>query len=131
MRPLEKLPTIRAKLGSTIVFAVGMTIVLVYFLLGFALRNAFREADLGRLARVAARAAASDLSDIPDGVTVVHLREGTFTWYGPEATPPPTFHDGRVHIGVAGGMIVTRPGRLSWFQLRPTRTGTEAAPAVW
>jgi signal transduction histidine kinase len=117
MRPLEKLPTIRAKLGSTIVFAVGMTIVLVYFLLGFALRNAFREADLGRLARVAARAAASDLRDIPDGVTVVRLREGTFTWYGPEATPPPTFHDG-VHIGVAGGIEyaavpVQQPGQPS------------------
>jgi signal transduction histidine kinase len=118
MRPLEKLPTIRAKLGSTIVFAVGMTIVLVYFLLGFALRSAFREADLGRLARVAARAAASDLRDIPNGVTVVLLREDTFTWYGPEGRPPPTFQDGRVHIGVAGGIEyaavpVQQPGQPS------------------
>src|SRR5437867_2683485 len=104
MRPLDKLPTIRAKLGSTIVFAVGMTIVLVYFLLGFALRSAFREADLGRLARVATRAAASDLRDIPNGVTVVLLRDGSFTWYGPEGTPPPTFQDGRVHLGVAEGI---------------------------
>jgi signal transduction histidine kinase len=116
MRPLEKLPTIRAKLGSTIVFAVGMTIVLVYFLLGFALRNAFREADLGRLARVAAHAAASDLRDIPSGVTVVLLRDGSFTWYGPVGTPPPAFQDDRVHIGVAGGIEyaavpVVQPGQ--------------------
>ncbi len=104
MRPLDKLPTIRAKLGSTIVFAVGMTIVLVYFLLGFALRSAFREADLGRLARVATRAAASDLRDIPNGVTVVLLRDGAFTWYGPQGRPPPMFQDGRVHLGVAGGI---------------------------
>ena len=31
---LQRLPTIRAKLGSVIVFAVGMTILLVYLLLG-------------------------------------------------------------------------------------------------
>ena len=34
MRLLQKLPTIRAKLGSVIVFAVGMTILLVYLILG-------------------------------------------------------------------------------------------------
>ena len=34
MRLLQKLPSIRAKLGSVIVFAVGMTIVLVYLILG-------------------------------------------------------------------------------------------------
>ena len=33
-RPLERLPTIRAKLGFVIVFAVGMTVVLVYLLFG-------------------------------------------------------------------------------------------------
>jgi signal transduction histidine kinase len=104
MRPLERLPTIRAKLGSTIVFAVAMTIVLVYFLLGFALRNAFREADLGRLARVAERAADSKLRDIPKGVTVALLRDGAFAWYGPRATAPPVFADERVHIGVSNGI---------------------------
>ncbi len=35
MTILQRLPTIRAKLGSVIVFAVGMTIALVYLLLGF------------------------------------------------------------------------------------------------
>lgn len=38
MRPLDKLPTIRAKLGSTIVFAVGMTLLFVYVILGFGFR---------------------------------------------------------------------------------------------
>jgi len=32
---LQRLPTIRAKLGSVIVFAVGMTILLAYLILGF------------------------------------------------------------------------------------------------
>ncbi len=33
-RPLERLPTIRAKLGSTIIFAVGMTVILIFLILG-------------------------------------------------------------------------------------------------
>jgi signal transduction histidine kinase len=40
MRPLDRLPSIRAKLAVVIVFAVGMTVVLVYLLLGFALARA-------------------------------------------------------------------------------------------
>ena len=35
MRPLDGLPSIRAKLGSTIVFAVAITILLVYLILRF------------------------------------------------------------------------------------------------
>ena len=60
MRPFEKLPTIRAKLGSVIVFAVGLTVALVYFLLGFALRNSFRDADLVELLRLAQTQSRSD-----------------------------------------------------------------------
>jgi signal transduction histidine kinase len=33
-RPLDRLPTIRVKLGSVIVFAVGMTVLLVYIVIG-------------------------------------------------------------------------------------------------
>ena len=67
-RPLEKLPTIRGKLGSTIVVAVGITIVISYALIGFALRNSPRDSEAidalalarqvasGEVARPAARA---------------------------------------------------------------------------
>ena len=34
MTLLQRLPTIRSKLGSVIVFAVGMTLLLVYLILG-------------------------------------------------------------------------------------------------
>jgi signal transduction histidine kinase len=34
LRPLDRLPSIRAKLGSVIVFAVGVTVLLVYVVLG-------------------------------------------------------------------------------------------------
>ena len=37
--PLRLLPTIRAKLGSTIVIAVVATLALVYLLLSFSLRK--------------------------------------------------------------------------------------------
>ena len=77
-RPLQKLPSIRLKLGSTIVFAVGLTLALVYVFLGFALQNASRDADYVRLVRVADRAAASSTPSIPPGVTVLLYRDGSF-----------------------------------------------------
>ena len=51
--PLRLLPTIRAKLGSTIVIAVVATLALVYLLLSFSLRNDFREAELVDLLEIA------------------------------------------------------------------------------
>ncbi|HEU5002754.1 MAG TPA: ATP-binding protein [Actinomycetota bacterium] len=42
-RPLDRLPTIRAKLGSITVFAVAVTVVTLYLLVGFALRDSERE----------------------------------------------------------------------------------------
>ena len=41
VHPLQNLPSIRAKLGSTIIFAVGVTLLLVYVILG-----AFRVIDI-------------------------------------------------------------------------------------
>ncbi len=130
MRPLERLPTIRAKLGSTIVFAVGMTVVLVYFFLGFALRNAVRSADLGELVQIADRAAAFELGEAPKGVTILLLRGGRFTTPGPRGEAPPMFDDGRVHVGTAGNVVyaavpVRRPG-----QPRETIYAIREAPGV-
>ena len=39
MRPLDRLPSIRAKLGSVIVFAVAVTILILYIAMGFSLRR--------------------------------------------------------------------------------------------
>ena len=39
MRPLDRLPSIRAKLGAVIVFAVAVTIGIMYLTVGFALRQ--------------------------------------------------------------------------------------------
>src|SRR2546423_4792 len=73
MRPLDRLPSIRAKLGLVIVFAVGMTVVLVYLLLGYALRNSTHDTERLQLLETAKRAAASSLHRVPDDVTVLFL----------------------------------------------------------
>ena len=52
-RPLENLPTIRAKLGSTIIFAVGMTVLLIFLMLGYALRGSAHDSDRLRLLAMA------------------------------------------------------------------------------
>ena len=67
-RPLERLPTIRAKLGSTIIFAVGMTVILIFLILGYALRKSSQDTDRLTLLRVARRAAAGTLPSPPGGI---------------------------------------------------------------
>jgi signal transduction histidine kinase len=62
IHPLEGLPTIRAKLGSTIIFAVGVTLVLVYVILGFAFRVFEVRDSLWQLALAGAVAAALALA---------------------------------------------------------------------
>jgi signal transduction histidine kinase len=114
MRPLEKLPTIRSKLGSVIVFAVGLTVVLVYFLLGFALRNSFRDADLVDLLRVAqGRSSTTSAAPVPEDTSLARLQSDAFAWSGPKLAEPPRFAGG-VHVGVADGIE---------FAAVPLRTG--------
>jgi signal transduction histidine kinase len=117
-RPLDRLPSIRAKLGLVIVFAVGMTIVLVYLLLGYALRNSTNENEKLRLYDIAKRAAESKLRQTPDGVTLLFLARNTGRFYWGHADPaPPRFLDAEVHLGTANGadyaaVPVTKQGRL-------------------
>jgi len=103
VRPLEKLPTIRVKLGSVIVFAVGLTVVLVYFLLALALRNSFRDADLVELLRIAQAESAASETSAPEGTSIARLEDGVLVWSGPELAEPPPFPGG-VHVGVQNGI---------------------------
>ena len=59
-RPLERLPTIRGKLGATIVVAVGITIVISYALIGFALRNSPKDSEAIDARSLARRIASGD-----------------------------------------------------------------------
>ncbi|HYF11589.1 MAG TPA: hypothetical protein VEC09_04745, partial [Actinomycetota bacterium] len=94
-RPLEKLPTIRAKLGSVIVLAVVLTIAGLEVVLALALRNSFRDADLVDLLRIAQARSVTVGSPVA-GTSLATLREGSFGWVGEELTEPPRF-EGGVH----------------------------------
>jgi len=104
LRPLERLTSIRAKLGSTIVFAVAVTILLVYLLFGYALRESSSDTQLVKLMATANRAASGRLREPPKGIDILYLdANGSF---GPEAPEvlPPRFVDGRAHWGVANAL---------------------------
>ncbi len=99
MRPLDRLPTIRAKLGSTIVFAVGITVVLIFLMLGYALRDTSQNADRLQLLSAARRYAAGSLGRVPEHVTVLTVGvDGTIS-SGTTPAPLPRFRDGLVHVG--------------------------------
>jgi signal transduction histidine kinase len=106
-RPLERLPTIRAKLGSTIVIAVAVTIVLSYFLIGFALRNSPRDTEAVDALRTARQAVVGRLPQIPAGTMIVRrTADGTLTVEGAElGVLPPVFDDGAPHWGVVGANV--------------------------
>jgi signal transduction histidine kinase len=106
-RPLERLPTIRAKLGSTIVVAVGVTIVLSYFLIGFALRNSPRDTEAVMALKAARQAVLGRLQPIPEGTMVVRRSaDGSVTIEGSNLQVlPPTFDDGAPHWGVVGANV--------------------------
>jgi signal transduction histidine kinase len=105
-QPLEKLPTIRAKLGSTIVFAVVVTILLSYVLIAFQLRNSPRASEAIDTLSLARKAAAGRLTSIPDNLTVVtRAPDGSRTVRGANIDVlPPVFTDGLPHWGVVGGV---------------------------
>jgi signal transduction histidine kinase len=104
-RPLEKLPTIRAKLGSTIIFAVGMTVLLIFLMLGYALRETSHDSNRLHLLSVARRAAAGAIdSPLPSDISVLSvLPDGTVTGGVPPANLP-RFTDTMVHIGISGSL---------------------------
>jgi signal transduction histidine kinase len=103
MTLLQRLPTIRAKLGSVIVFAVVLTVALVYFLLALALGTSLRNADLVELLQLAQQRSRS-AAVVHDGETsFLSVEAGRETWLGPRLADPPRF-EGGVHVGVAGGV---------------------------
>ena len=70
-RPLERLPTIRGKLGATIVVAVAITILISYALIGFALRNSPRDSEAIDALGLARSIASGEVAYLPPDTTVV------------------------------------------------------------
>ena len=66
MRPLERFRSIRAKLGSVIVFAVALTLLVSYLVIGFALRNSPSDSEaIDALATRAVGGERASSADIP------------------------------------------------------------------
>jgi signal transduction histidine kinase len=127
-RPFERLPTIRAKLGSTIVVAVAVTIVLSYFLIGFALRNSPRDTEAVDALRTARQAVVGRLPEIPAGTMIVRrTADGAVTIEGTNLDVlPPVFEDGAPHWGVVGANVyasIPHPdgGTLTVVEHSPSR----------
>jgi signal transduction histidine kinase len=99
MRPLDKLPTIRAKLGSVIVFAVAMTLLLVFLMLGYALRESSQDSRRLHLVWVARTFAAQGSVNPGDGVTVVVTTSTGRVVLGEAPAELPLNTDGQVHVG--------------------------------
>jgi signal transduction histidine kinase len=70
-RPLDKLTSIRAKLGSTVVIAVALALAISYVLIGFALRNSPRDSEAIDALSLARKAATGRLDSVPSGTMVV------------------------------------------------------------
>ena len=109
MRPLEKLPTIRAKLGSVIVVAVALAVALIFLILGYALRDIGRDSERLQLFRVARRAAAGTLTSVPVDMRIVrYAPDGTLLsepspWpLPPDSEGSGTYLDWGVRVGQIG-----------------------------
>ncbi|HEY6567970.1 MAG TPA: ATP-binding protein [Actinomycetota bacterium] len=127
-RPLEKLPTIRGKLGSTIVVAVAMTIVISYALIGFALRNTPKDSEAIDAMALARRVASGDITTPPSGTMVVRRNSaGELAVQGENlGVLPPVFDDAVPHWGVVGknvyaSMPVADGAWVTVMQPSPTR----------
>jgi signal transduction histidine kinase len=73
-RPLDRLTSIRAKLGSTVVIAVALALLISYLLIGFALRNSPKDSEAIDALSLARKAATGRLENVPSGTMVVTLR---------------------------------------------------------
>jgi signal transduction histidine kinase len=129
MRPLEKLPSIRAKLGSVIVIAVAITLLISYLVIGYALRNSPRDTEAIKALKIANQAASGTLPGVSSTTEVI--------WRGPDGTLtnssgpqysflPDAYSDGLPHWGVVGNFTyanVPTPtgGTVTVMQPSPTR----------
>ena len=104
MRPLERFRSIRAKLGSVIVLAVALTLLVSYLVIGFALRNSPKDSEAIDALALARSAANGTLTSIPSGAAIyTEAPDGTVTIQGAHLPlQPPQFFDGVPHWGVTG-----------------------------
>ena len=105
-RPLDRLTSIRAKLGSTVVIAVALALAISYMLIGFALRNSPRDSEAIDALVLARHAATGRLDPVPSGTMVVTLHpDGTTEVRGPDLGELPRLRVDAPRWGVIGSNV--------------------------
>ena len=105
-RPLDRLTSIRAKLGSTVVIAVGLALAISYVLIGFALRNSPRDSETVDAISLARHAATGRLDTVPDGVMIVRLHpDGSTDVRGDDLGELPRLRVDAPRWGVVGANV--------------------------
>jgi signal transduction histidine kinase len=105
-RPLDRLTSIRAKLGSTVVIAVGLALLISYPLIGFALRNSPRDSEAIDALSLARRAATGRMDVVPADTMVVTLDpDGSTEIRGADLGDPPRLRVGTPRWGVIGANV--------------------------
>jgi signal transduction histidine kinase len=105
-RPLDRLTSIRAKLGSTVVIAVALALLISYVLIGFALRNSPKDSEAIDTLSLARRAAMGRLDTVPSGTMVVTLRpDGSTEVRGTELGELPRLEVDAPRWGVIGANV--------------------------
>ena len=105
-RPLDRLTSIRAKLGSTVVIAVALALAISYLLIGFALRNSPKDSEAIDALSLARRAATGRLEPVPPDTMVVTLRpDGTREVLGEDLGELPRLRVDAPRWGVIGANV--------------------------
>jgi signal transduction histidine kinase len=105
-RPLDRLTSIRAKLGSTVVIAVGLALAISSVLIAFALRNSPKDSEAMEALTIARHAVTGRLEAIPSDVMVVtRLPDGTTNARGPHLGDLPRLEVDAPRWGVVGGNV--------------------------
>ena len=105
-RPLDRLTSIRAKLGSTVVIAVALALAISYLLIGFALRNSPKDSEAIDALSLARRAATGRLEPVPPDAMVVTLRpDGTREVLGDDLGELPRLRVDAPRWGVIGANV--------------------------
>jgi signal transduction histidine kinase len=114
-RPLDRLTSIRAKLGSTVVIAVALALAISYVLIGFALRNSPRDSEAIDALSLARKAATGRLGSVPSGtMVVIRDPDGSTEVRGTDLGEPPRLDVDAPRWGVIGANV---------FATLPTRDG--------
>ena len=105
-RPLDRLTSIRAKLGSTVVIAVGLALLISYVLIGFALRNSPQDSEAIDALALARRAATGHLDSVPPrSVVIVRHPDGTIEQRGQDIGDLPRLQVDVPRWGVRGANV--------------------------